>query len=208
LNQTKDSVLVVALGGSLRATSYTRLALKLALEGAAEVGAQTHLIDLRDYQLVFCNSGDYPADVTRLRQAVQRAQGIILGTPEYHSSFSGVLKNALDLMGFDQFEGKMVGLVGVSGGQMGAAHALNSLRAIGRALHAWVIPEQASIPRAAQAFNPAGQLLDPALDERVRAVGRQVARFAFLHHSDKTQQFLSEWESAPLNPGGVNWSEE
>ncbi len=43
-------------------------------------------------------------------EEVAGAQGIILGTPEYHGSFSGVLKNALDLMGFDEFEGKMIGL--------------------------------------------------------------------------------------------------
>ena len=74
----------------------------------------------------------------------------ILATPEYHGGSSGVLKNALDLMGFDEFEGKMVGLVGVSGGRMGAVDALNTLRNIGRALHAWVVrwTEQAGIEGA------------------------------------------------------------
>jgi len=64
---------------------------------------------------------------------VKRAQGILLATPEYHGGYSGVLKNALDLMGFDEFEGKMIGLVGVSGGNMGAFGALSSLRSVGRA---------------------------------------------------------------------------
>ena len=47
----------------------------------------------------------------RLRKEVKEAHGIIVGTPEYHGSLSGVLKNALDLMSFDEIEGKMMGLV-------------------------------------------------------------------------------------------------
>ncbi len=53
-----DKVRVVGICGSLRKKSYTRLALKLALHGAEDTGAETHLIDLREYQLVFCDGGD------------------------------------------------------------------------------------------------------------------------------------------------------
>ena len=137
-----------------------------------------------------------------MRREVKQAQGIILGTPEYHGSLSGVLKNALDLMGFDEFQGKMLGLVGVSGGKMGALHALDSLRTIGRALHAWVIPEQVSIPMAWKRFDRQGNLTDRELEERIKEVGRQVARFAYLHSSETAQEFLTMWESAPENPGG------
>jgi NAD(P)H-dependent FMN reductase len=178
----------------------------LALKGAEELGCETKLIDLRQYQLVFCdgkeNESQFPADVFRLREEVKQARGIILGTPEYHGGYSGVLKNALDLMGFEEFEGKMLGLVGVSGGAMGAFGAMNSLREVGRALHAWVIPEQASIPQAWQEFDDNGKLKDPKLGERVRQVGRQVARFAFLHGSCQTNEFLQNWEKSLENPGG------
>ncbi len=200
-----DSILVVGICGSLRQTSYTRMALKIALKGAAESGARTRLIDLREYGLVFCHGGDdatYPPDVFRLREEVGAAQGIILGTPEYHGGVSGVLKNALDLMGFEQFEGKLVGLIGVSGGTMGAVNALNSLRAVGRSLHAWVIPEQVLIPQSSKQFTPDGQAINPALAARLKEVGRQVARFAYLHHSTRAREFLRLWEAAPENPGG------
>lgn len=194
---------VVGIGGSLRSGSYTLMAVKLALQGAKEVGAQTQLIDLREYDLIFCKQVDeVPPGVLRLRQEIQRAQGIILGTPEYHGGFSGVLKNALDLMGFAEFEGKMVGLVGVSGGKMGAVHALDGLRTVGRALHAWVVPEQVSIPESWRAFDAAGNLKDPRLEEKLKEVGRQVTRFAFLHNSQQMREFLREWEIAPENPGG------
>ena len=201
-----NELLVVGLCGSLRDDSYTRQALTVALRGAAEAGARIRLIDLREYELIFCAGKDddveYPRDVFRLREEVGQARGIILGTPEYHGSFSGVLKNALDLMGFEQFEGKMVGLVGVSGGRMGALDALNSLRNISRALHAWVVPEQASIPQAWNEFGDDGTVENPELEARVLEVGRQVARFAFLHSSEQALEFLRQWESAPDNPGG------
>ena len=168
---------IVGISGSLRSGSYTTLAVRLALKGAEELEeCQTKLIDLRDYQLLFCDGKDdesqFPKDVFRLREEVKQAHGIILGTPEYHGGYSGVLKNALDLMGFEEFEGKMLGLLGVSGGAMGAFGAMNSLREVGRALHAWVVPEQASIPQAWQEFDDAGNLKNPKLDERVRQVGR------------------------------------
>ena len=198
-------VSVVGICGSLREKSYTRMALAVALQGAAEVGAATRLIDLRDYDLVFCNgnnAADLPEGVLRLRREVRAAQGILLGTPEYHGGYSGVLKNALDLMGFDEFEGKMVGLIGVGAGRMGAFNALNGLRSIGRALHAWVIPEQVSIAQAGKEFDESGRLRDPELARRVKEVGRNVARFSFLHTSEQALEFLRLWEEAPENPGG------
>lgn len=199
-----NQIRVVGICGSLRNGSYTRKIVKLALEGAAELGSQVDLVDLREYELPFCKEGDngseFSPDVQTFRSLVTSADGIILGTPEYHGSFSGVLKNALDLMGFEEFEGKMLGLVSVSRGQMGGLNALNSLRTIGRALHAWVIPEQVSIPRVATEFD-GGSLKDRKLAERVMDVGRQVARFAFLHTSDKANEFVRLWEEAPQNPG-------
>lgn len=189
----------------MREDSHTRRALAIALDGAREVGAQAQMLDLRRYELVFCSGEDddsrYPADVLRMRGEVRAAQGIILATPEYHGSFSGVLKNALDLMGFEEFEGKVVGLVGVSGGKMGAVGALDSLRAVGRSLRAWVVPEQANIPEASKLFDGESGLPE-RLRQRLMNVGRQVGRFAFLHSSEKAREFLREWEQAQTNPGG------
>jgi NAD(P)H-dependent FMN reductase len=201
----ETSVRVGALCGSLRPGSYTRMALRIALEGAAEVGAETDLIDLSDFELPFCTGDDSQEtaqDVGRLQARVESCQGLILGTPEYHGSYSGVLKNAIDLMGFDQFGGKMIGLVGVAGGAMGALSALASLRTVGRSLHSWVVPEQAMVPNAWKAFEEDGQLKDPSFDKRLREVGRQVARFSYLHSSDQAMDFLRLWEISPVNPGG------
>jgi FMN reductase len=160
---TDPSLRIVGICGSLRQGSYTRLALEVALRGAEEVGARTQLLDLRDYDLPMCDGrrdhSSYPEGIFRLRKEVQSAQGIILGTPVYHGSFSGVLKNTLDLMGFREFEGKMIGLVGVSGGRIGAVGALSTLRTIGRTLHAWVIPS----PKLGRPLMPAGIRPTPSL---------------------------------------------
>jgi NAD(P)H-dependent FMN reductase len=204
MNEKQSTIQIAGISGSLRAGSYTRRAVECALQGAAETGAETRLIDLTDYNLVFRAGKDetgYPTDVARLRSEVKQAEGIILGTPEYHGSLSGVLKNALDLMGFDEFEGKMIGLVGVSGGRMGAFDALNTLRNIGRALHAWVIPEQASVPEAWKVFTADGKIADPQVEERLKEVGRQVARFARLHKCESALEFLRNWQKAQANPG-------
>jgi NAD(P)H-dependent FMN reductase len=202
----KNELHIIGICGSLRKGSYTRMALALALRGAEEAGAKTQLIDLRDYELVFCGGKEdeshYPKDVSRLREEVRKAHGIILGTPEYHGGYSGALKNALDLMGFDEFEGKMLGLVGVSGGRTGAVGAMHSLRDVGRALHAWVVPEQASVPQAWQAFDAGGRCIDPETEKRLKEVGQQVARFAYLHTAGQAGEFLREYESAAENPGG------
>jgi len=199
-------VKVVGICGSLNEKSTTRKALEVALAGARETGVETKVIDLREYDLPFCDGsktmGDRFADVKKLSDKVKSAQGIILATPEYHGSFSGVLKNAMDLMGFDEFEGKMIGLIGVSGGSMGGLYALNTLRLIGRSLHAWVIPEQVAIPEAWKAFDDDGNVKDEKIEQRLTSVGKTVARFAFLHSSEQSKEFIEAWEEAPRNPGG------
>jgi NAD(P)H-dependent FMN reductase len=198
------AIRVVAISGSLRNGSYTSMALKVALDEAANAGAETQFIDLRDYELVFAGTsrGTAVPGVSRLAEEVRRADGILLGTPEYHGSFSGVLKNALDLMGFDEFEGKMIGLVGVSAGRLGAFDALNSLRNVGRALHAWVVPEQVSIPDASTCFDDEGHVTHQELEARLRHLGRRVAEFARLHKGDRATEFVQKWEGAMENPGG------
>ena len=198
----QQEIIIAGIVGSLRRNSHTREAVGRALEGAAESGATTRLVDLREYDLPFCNEDDPDSpEVLRLRADVGSAHGLILGTPEYHGGYSGILKNAIDLMGFDEFEGKIIGLVGVSGGSLGAQQALQGLRVIGRALHAWVIPQQASVPQAYQNLAPDAPSLEAHVG-RLREVGKHVARFAALHSSDEATAFLKAWEEAPSNPGG------
>ena len=175
------------------------MAVRFALLGADEDGAQAQLLDLAAYDLPFLGregEGAGARAVERFLNDLRVADGIILGSPEIHGSLSGMLKNALDLTNRELFEGKMLGLIGVAGGRMGASETLSHMRTIGRSLHAWVVPTQVSIAAADQAFDSRGEPMTPEVGERLRSVGREVAHFARLHKCENHVQFLKEWEGA------------
>lgn len=172
-----DSTHVVAVCGSLRDESYTRIALERALEAARGVGASTELVDLRDYDLPVFDADDRDAgDAPELQRTLQSADAVLLGTPMYHGSFASPLKNAVDYCGFDEFEGTTVGLLAVAGGSFPVT-ALDHLRSVCRSLDAWVLPYQAAVPRAREVIED-GTFGDADLEERVATLGRRAVRFA------------------------------
>jgi FMN reductase len=192
-----DEILIVGLCGSFNPNGATRRAMDVALDGARATGARIEVVDLGEWTLPFAGSrftsGEFP-DVERLQALVRSAHGVVWATPEYHGSYSGALKNALDLLGFDEFSGKMVGLVGTAGGSIGAINALSHLRAVGRQLHAWVLPQQVSVASASRAFGEDGRPVDARVEKRLRDLGRDLARFSFLH-TQADDAFLKLWEA-------------
>ena len=202
MNDSKHNtpIRVVGVCGSLNPTGKTRSALSVALDGSAEYEADTRLIELRDYELVFYGSvsdDDYPEDVHRLRQELREAQGIIIATPEYHGSLSGSLKNMFDLMSTEEFETKIVGLIGVAGGQVGAIHSLNAMKNICRNLHCWVLPQEVSIAESGRVIGDDGSVIDKALEERLLNIGRQVVKFASLQKEFRQTGFAKVWAELP-----------
>ncbi len=190
-------VQVAAICGSLSEQNATKMALNVALRGASELRANIHLIELRDYELVFIGKvpeDEYPADVFRLREEIKASHGILLGTPEYYGSLSGALKSMFDLMRPEEFEGKVVGLIGVAGGHTGAINSLNAMRTIGRNLHCWVLPQEVSIADSKQLFNEDGTVTDPAVEERLLDIGRQVVKLATVQRRIKQDDFMTLWE--------------
>ena len=180
--------------------SSTSKALAVALRGAAEYDAETSLLELHDFDLVFAGSvppDEYPPDVLRMRQAIRESQGIILATPEYHGSLTGALKNMRDLMSIDDFETKIIGLVGVAGGHIGAINSLNTMKTICRNLHCWVLPQDVSIATSAQTFNDDGTVKDPEIEERLLNVGRQLVKFASVQQRVQQDEFMKMWKSLP-----------
>ncbi len=160
---------VVCIGGSLREDSYSMQALDLVAARLQSLDAEVKVLDLREMTLPFCDGGsDYPdyPDVEVMRSHVTAADALVIATPEYHGSVSGVIKNALDLMSFDHLEGKVTGTISVLGGQSNS-NALNDLRVIMRWVHAWVIPEQIAIGQAWNAFSEDGSLKDEKLSQRL-----------------------------------------
>ncbi|MFB6311058.1 MAG: NADPH-dependent FMN reductase [Salinirussus sp.] len=171
------SVHVVGICGSLRNHSYSRTALQVALEEAAENGASTQLLDIREWDLpVYDADNDDAGDAPSFRERVRRADSILLGTPMYHGSYASPLKVAIDYCGFDEFENTTVGLLGVSGGSFPIT-ALEHLRSVCRALDAWVIPHQAAVPNASSRISD-GAFTDEQIADRVRTLGEEAVRFA------------------------------
>lgn len=173
------TVTVVAICGSLRDESTTRLALERALDGAAALGATTELLDLREYELpTFDPDRDRAdaGDAAKLADRLRAADAILLGSPMYHGSYASPLKTALDYCGFEEFEDTTVGLLAVAGGAFPVT-ALEHLRSVCRSLNAWVIPHQAAIPNAHAAFED-GAFVDSSLEERVATLGQRAVQYA------------------------------
>ena len=181
---------IVGICGSLSADSTTRRALKLALSAARNAGGQTSLLDLRELRLPFASSDWEPSqwpDAEKLLAAVRGADGLLWATPEYHGSYSGALKNALDLADIPDYEGKVVALLGVAAGQIGAIQALSHLRGIARQLHMWAIPSQISIARSYAAFDDAGQLKDAKLAASLEKMSAELVKWSAVHRSAAAQ---------------------
>lgn len=176
-----ESPTVVGLPGSLRAESTSRMALELALTGAKRAGGATDMIDLATLDLpVYSPDRDSLATERELTERIRSADAVIVSTPVYHGSYSSAVKNALDYCGFDEFENKTVGLLGVAGGSFPIT-ALEHLRTVFRSLNAWVLPYQAAVPRAKSRFVD-GELEHPDLHDRVEKLGAYVVQYAAIQH--------------------------
>lgn len=168
---------VVAISGSRRTGSYTRRTLDVALEAAADAGASTELLDLREIDLPpFDPDVAEGETVAAFKRRVREADAVILGSPVYHGSYSSTLKDALDWCGRDEFEDTTVGLVAVAGGGSYAS-TLDHLRVVVRTIHGWTIPHQVGIRNASNYFE-GDELVDEGLADRVRRLGREVAEYA------------------------------
>ena len=168
---------VVAVCGSRREGSYTRRALQEALVGVEAAGGTTELLDLAEVDLPPLDPDvDVEGDGVVVRRTIREADAVILGTPMYHGSYSGVLKNALDYCGFDEFEDITVGLLVASGGPF-PTPALTHLRDVCRSLNAWVLPYQAAVPQTRTAFDENG-FTDENLRERVQTLGVRAVEYA------------------------------
>lgn len=168
---------VVGICGSLRDGSYTRVAVRHALDAADRHGATTHLIDLREYEMPVFDADDRePGTVPELKRRVRGSDAVLLGTPMYHGSYSSALKTALDYCGFDEFEDTTVGLLAVSGGSFPVS-ALEHLRSVCRAVRAWVLPYQAAVPRARTRIED-GEFTDDDVADRVATLGQRAVTYA------------------------------
>jgi FMN reductase len=176
---------IVGIGGTPRAESSTEQALRIALRSAERAGARTALF-AGDYLArlpLFLTDAGQPAE--ELVAAVRKADGIILASPGYHGSVSGLVKNAIDHLeetaGDERvyLDGLPVGLIATAAGWQATGGTLATLRTIVHALRGWPTPLGVMINTAGKTFKD-GECLDPSVADQLGLVGEQVTRFARL----------------------------
>jgi FMN reductase len=181
-----SSPYIVAVGGTLRANSSTERAMRHVLAAAQGAGARTKLISGSALQLPLYQP-DNPERSDAARDLVAElalADGIILGSPGYHGSISGLVKNALDYaedLRTDvrpYFSGRAVGCIATAGGWPGAVNTLGALREIVHALRGWPTPLGAAINSAEKVFAENGTCQVPRVAQSLDVIAAEVISFA------------------------------
>ncbi|HEX5263189.1 MAG TPA: NADPH-dependent FMN reductase [Phenylobacterium sp.] len=184
-NLPADAPVILGLGGTPRRGSSSEQAVVYTLEAAKRRGARTRLLGgefLASLPLFDPGAADHSPGQIMLADAVREADGVILASPGYHGSLSGVLKNALDtleLTGADPkpyFEGKPVGVIVTANGAQAGGTTLSTIRMIIHAMRGWPTPFGATF-NPATLFDPHGACRDEADARRLALVAEQVMDF-------------------------------
>jgi NAD(P)H-dependent FMN reductase len=180
---------VLAFAGSTRTESFNKKLARIAAAAATGAGAEVTLIDLREFPMPLYDGdleaeGGLPEHARRLKELFLSHAGLLLACPEYNSSITGVLKNAIDWVsrsspgepGLAAFTGKVAALCSASTGALGGLRGLVTVRSILGNIGVLVLPEQVAVPRASEAFAADGKLADPKLQAAIeKMAGRLVA---------------------------------
>jgi chromate reductase len=158
---------ILGIAGSLRRGSFNAAALRAAQE-LAPAGTTIDIFHIAPIPLYDedVKVQGFPPVVTDLRARIKAADGLLLATPEYNYSTSGVLKNAIDWASRppeQPFDGKPIALMGASGGALGTARAQYHLRQMFIFLNAHVLNRpEVMIGGATSKFDAEGKLTDQA----------------------------------------------
>lgn len=179
---------IVGIGGTTGAGSSTERALALALDAARAAGASVRMFDgpslaaLPHYAVGAAEASDVARDLVA---AVRAADGLIIASPGYHGSVSGLVKNAIDYLEETSkdarvyLDGLPVGLIVTAYGWQATGSTLSTLRSIVHALRGWPTPLGAAIKAHTGLFAD-GACTDPSAAGQLDLVGRQVVEFARL----------------------------
>nr|MDZ8228703.1 NAD(P)H-dependent oxidoreductase [Nostoc sp. ChiQUE02] len=175
---------ILAFAGSTRIDSYNKKLVKIAAAGAKAAGAEVTYIDLRDLPLPLYDEDleaqeGLPANARTFKELMISHQGLLIASPEYNSSLTAVLKNAIDWASrpapneapLAAFAGKVASIMSASPGALGGLRGLVHLRSILGNIKVLVLPDQIAVPKAYEAFNPDGTLVDPKQQESIEKLG-------------------------------------
>lgn len=175
--------LIVGIGGTLRDRSSSEQAMRLALSAVA-VEAEIRVFAGSELMLPLYQPGAALDDrATALVSALAACDGLVIASPAYHGSISGLVKNALDYAEElsrhprPYLDGIPIGLIACAAGWQAAGQTLAALRAIAHALRGWPTPYGAAI-RTSQDLFVDGRCRDEGVTAELKRVGDQVLAFA------------------------------
>jgi FMN reductase len=165
------SLNVLAVAGSLNLNSATRAAINLVAEQLTAAGARVDVLDLVEEPLPLFNPDSSHAHESfpRLKVRVEQADVLLLGTPDYHGSMSGAMKNFLDHF-WQEFAGKLFATV-VASFEKGLT-VTDQLRTVARQCYAWSMPYGVSFVDKTDMKD--GQIVSDAFRQRVEMFVRDV----------------------------------
>ena len=128
---------------------------------------ETSYFDVRDFRLPYDDYGTALGDqFPEWRDAIIKADGLVIVTPEYNHGYPGVLKSVLDLL-LKEYVHKAVAFVGVSAGPWGGTRVIESMVPMVRELGLAPTFRDLHFPRVRSKFDESGEMTDPDYDSRV-----------------------------------------
>ena len=164
---------ILGLSGSLRKNSFNKALLNNAKKLMPE-DSELVIFDLKDIPIFNQDlEHDQPSSVKALKSAVKSSDGLLISTPEYNYSFSGVLKNAIDWISRpiedNSFNEKIIAITSVSVGRFGGLRAQYHLRQVLTGLNRYTLTNpEIFISLAEKKFNEQGNLTDPQAIELLK----------------------------------------
>lgn len=178
MSKDAKNVHIIAILGTLFADNNTVKVLNLALdELRRQPDVQLDIIDPQTYALPF--PGQKVTDsVGSLQKVASAAHGAVLITPEYHGSYSSVIKLIIENLGYPSvLAGKPVALLGVASGQIGAIKALEHLSSVCIHIGAVVLPKPVSVASVHKVFDKDGRCTDKELEEKIRVLAHNLVEY-------------------------------